>query len=81
MICTTNDLSAWKDFPKGLRVCLLDEDSDSAVEIKTKLEAMDYIVYTFWNENEALSAISSRPESFRVAMVEHHDEVYSSWCS
>ncbi|XWS38710.1 hypothetical protein CRYUN_Cryun19dG0154400 [Craigia yunnanensis] len=70
MICTTNDLSAWKDFPKGLRVLLLDEDSDSAAEIKSKLEAMDYIVYTFSNENEALSAVSSRPESFHVAIVE-----------
>jgi hypothetical protein len=43
MVCTTDDLSAWKDFPKGLRVLLLDEDSMSAAEIKSKLEAMDYI--------------------------------------
>ncbi|XP_022732092.1 two-component response regulator-like APRR2 [Durio zibethinus] len=70
MICTTDDLSAWKDFPKGLRVLLLDEDSNSAAEIKSKLEAMDYIVYTFCNENEALSAVSSSPESFHVAIVE-----------
>ncbi|KAL4341603.1 hypothetical protein GQ457_08G025590 [Hibiscus cannabinus] len=70
MVCTRNDLSAWKDFPKGLRVLLLDQDTDSAAEIKSKLEAMDYIVYTFCNENEALSAISSRPESFHVAVVE-----------
>ncbi|XVE57496.1 hypothetical protein DITRI_Ditri04bG0095600 [Diplodiscus trichospermus] len=70
MVCTTNDLSAWKDFPKGLRVLLLEEDSNSAAEIKSKLEAMDYIVYTFCNENEALSAVSSTPESFHVAIVE-----------
>ncbi|KAE8677417.1 tobamovirus multiplication protein 2A-like isoform X1 [Hibiscus syriacus] len=70
MVCTRNDLSAWKDFPKGLRVLLLNEDNDSAAEIKSKLEAMDYIVYTFCNENEALSAVSSRPESFHVAIVE-----------
>ncbi|TYH97415.1 hypothetical protein ES332_A12G241400v1 [Gossypium tomentosum] len=70
MICTTNDLSEWKDFPKGLKVLLLDEDSNSAAELKSKLEAMDYIVYTFCNENEALSAVSSRPESFHVAIVE-----------
>ncbi|XWS62095.1 hypothetical protein CRYUN_Cryun07bG0181800 [Craigia yunnanensis] len=70
MVCTTNDLSTWKDFPKGLRVLLLDEDSNSAAEIKSKLEAMDYIVHTFCNENEALSAVSSRPESFHVAIVE-----------
>lgn len=43
MVCTANDLSAWKDFPKGLRVLLLEEDSNSAAEIKSKLEAMDYI--------------------------------------
>ncbi|KAF5734270.1 two-component response regulator-like APRR2 [Tripterygium wilfordii] len=70
MVCTANDLSAWKDFPKGLRVLLLDEDSTSAAEIKSKLEAMDYIVFTFCNEKEALSAISSKQESFHVAIVE-----------
>ncbi|GLT91184.1 hypothetical protein SLE2022_090840 [Rubroshorea leprosula] len=70
MVCTANDLSAWKDFPKGLRVLLLDQDIDSAAEIKSKLEAMDYAVSTFCNENEALSAVSSRPESFHVAIVE-----------
>ncbi|GMJ00269.1 PSEUDO-RESPONSE REGULATOR 2 [Hibiscus trionum] len=70
MVCTADDLSAWKDFPKGLKVLLLDEDGESAAELKSKLEAMDYIVYTFCNENEALSAISSRPDSFHVAIVE-----------
>lgn len=42
----------------------------SAAEIKSKLEAMDYIVYTFCNETEALSAISNEPGSFHVAIVE-----------
>ncbi|XVE65239.1 hypothetical protein DITRI_Ditri07aG0165000 [Diplodiscus trichospermus] len=70
MVCTVNDLSAWKDFPKGLRVLLLDEDSNSAADIRSKLEAMDYIVDTFYNENEALAAVSSRPESFHIAIVE-----------
>ncbi|KAK9006241.1 hypothetical protein V6N11_035286 [Hibiscus sabdariffa] len=63
-------MSTWKDFPKGLRVLLLDGDIDSAAEIKSKLESMDYIVDTFRYENEALSAGSSRPESFHVAIVE-----------
>ncbi|KAH7578604.1 hypothetical protein JRO89_XS01G0403900 [Xanthoceras sorbifolium] len=70
MVCTANDLSAWKDFPKGLRVLLLDYDSDSAAAIKLKLEANDYIVSAFCNENEALSAISNKPDSFHVAIVE-----------
>lgn len=43
MFCTANDLQAWKDFPKGLRVLLLDKDSNSSSEIRSKLEAMDYI--------------------------------------
>lgn len=42
MVCTANDLHGWKDFPKGLRVLLLDGDSSSAAEIRSKLEAMDY---------------------------------------
>lgn len=43
MVCTANDLQSWKDFPKGLRVLLLDGDINSASDIRTKLEAMDYI--------------------------------------
>ncbi|KAI4327239.1 hypothetical protein L6164_019725 [Bauhinia variegata] len=70
MVCTANDLQKWKDFPKGLRVLLLDGDTNSAAEISAKLEAMDFIVSTFCNENEALSAISSRTEGFHVAIVE-----------
>lgn len=43
MVCTANDLLEWKDFPKGLRVLLLDEDINSANEIRSKLEEMDYV--------------------------------------
>lgn len=43
MVCTANDLQQWKDFPKGLKVLLLQEDITCASEIRTKLEAMDYI--------------------------------------
>ncbi|KAK6935030.1 SANT/Myb domain [Dillenia turbinata] len=70
MVCTANDLLEWKDFPKGLRVLLLNDDSSSAAELRSKLENMDYIVSTFCNKNEALSAISNKPESFHVAIVE-----------
>ncbi|KAF8380669.1 hypothetical protein HHK36_028159 [Tetracentron sinense] len=70
MICSAEDLLGWGDFPKGLRVLLLDEDTISAAEIKSKLEEMDYIVSAFCNENEALSAISNNPDSFHVAIVE-----------
>ncbi|KAL6175951.1 hypothetical protein ACLB2K_052589 [Fragaria x ananassa] len=70
MVCTASDLEGWKDFPKGLRVLLLDEDTSYSAEIRSKLEAMDYIVTTFCNETEALSAFSNNPESFHVAIVE-----------
>ncbi|KAL5064183.1 hypothetical protein RYX36_025920 [Vicia faba] len=70
MVCTANDLQEWKDFPKGLKVLLLQEDSTFAADIRTKLEAMDYIVSSFWDVNEALSAISNRPEGFHIAIVE-----------
>lgn len=43
MVCTASDLHGWKDFPKGLRVLLLDGDSSSAAEIKAKLEEMEYV--------------------------------------
>ncbi|XP_019421093.1 PREDICTED: two-component response regulator-like APRR2 isoform X2 [Lupinus angustifolius] len=70
MVCTANDLQGWKDFPKGLKVLLLDGDINSAAETKAKLEAMDYNISSFYDENEALSACSSRPEDFHVAIVE-----------
>ncbi|PNY13916.1 two-component response regulator APRR2-like protein [Trifolium pratense] len=70
MVCTANDLQGWKDFPKGLRVLLLQGDNNSASEIRAKLESMDYNVSTFYNENEALSAISSSSKDFHVAVVE-----------
>jgi hypothetical protein len=43
MVCSANEFQEWKDFPKGLRVLLLDGDSNSAEEIRSKLEEMDYI--------------------------------------
>ncbi|KAL5099085.1 hypothetical protein RYX36_003412 [Vicia faba] len=70
MVCTANDLQGWKDFPKGLRVLLLEGDNNSASEIRTKLESMDYNVSIFYNVNEALSGISSSPKGFHVAVVE-----------
>lgn len=33
----------WKDFPRGLKILLLDKDALSAVETKSKLEEMDYV--------------------------------------
>lgn len=38
-----HELQLWKDFPKGLRVLLLCNDTDSASHTQTKLEQMDYI--------------------------------------
>ncbi|CAN4127779.1 unnamed protein product [Withania somnifera] len=70
MICIEDELLGWKDFPKGLKVLLLDEDYNSAAEMRSRLEKMDYIVYSFCNENEALGAISSKSEGFHVAIVE-----------
>ncbi|KAM0044155.1 putative response regulator and transcription factor RR-A-type family [Helianthus debilis subsp. tardiflorus] len=70
MVCTADDLLGWKDFPKGLRVLLLNDDISSATDIRSKLEEMDYVVSTFGNENEALSAISDNSRVFHVAIVE-----------
>ncbi|KAI3825453.1 hypothetical protein L1987_06941 [Smallanthus sonchifolius] len=70
MVCTANDLLGWKDFPKGLRVLLLDEDINSATEIRSKLEEMGYVVSTFGSEKDALSAISDNSKGFHVAIIE-----------
>ncbi|CAN8325058.1 unnamed protein product [Cochlearia groenlandica] len=73
MVFTAKDLSKWENFPKGLRVLLLDGgdgDGESAGETRSKLESMDYIVSTFTDESEALSAVFKNPESFHIAIVE-----------
>uniref|UniRef100_A0A7N0U4A2 Two-component response regulator-like APRR2 n=1 Tax=Kalanchoe fedtschenkoi TaxID=63787 RepID=A0A7N0U4A2_KALFE len=70
MVCTPDELVEWEDFPKGLRVLLLDRDVNYASEIRSKLEGMDYIVSTFCDEDEALSAAFSNSEVFHVAIVE-----------
>ena len=51
MVCTASDIQEWKDFPKGLRILLLDGDISSATEIRTKLESMDYIGTSFLGLN------------------------------
>nr|QYK98130.1 BPG [Benincasa hispida] len=70
MVCTADDLQEWKDFPKGLRVLLLDRDSRSATEIRSKLEEMEYVVFSCCDEKEALSAILNTPGNFHVAILE-----------
>ncbi|XP_010434586.1 PREDICTED: two-component response regulator-like APRR2 isoform X1 [Camelina sativa] len=75
MFITANDLSKWENFRKGLKVLLLlngDDDGDgfSAAETRSKLESTDYIVTTFTDETEALSAVFKNPESFHIAIVE-----------
>ncbi|XP_022156603.1 two-component response regulator-like APRR2 isoform X1 [Momordica charantia] len=70
MVCTADDLQGWKDFPKGLRVLLLDRDSRSTTEIRSRLEEMEYVVYSCCDEKEALSAILNTPGNFHVAILE-----------
>ncbi|CAM8978889.1 unnamed protein product [Rhodiola kirilowii] len=70
MVCTAKDLLEWKDFPKGLRVLLLEKDVNYAAEIRSKLEEMDYMVSVFCNADEALSVVLSKSEAFHVAIVE-----------
>ncbi|CAH8360199.1 unnamed protein product [Eruca vesicaria subsp. sativa] len=77
MVFTANDLSNWENFPKGLRVLLLDGGVDgiSAAETQSKLESMDYIVTIFTDESEALSAVFKSPESFHIAIIEVNTSV------
>lgn len=42
MVFSAEDLVVWSDFPKGLRVLLLDDDPSSAADTRLNLEAMDY---------------------------------------
>ncbi|KAG6606226.1 Two-component response regulator-like APRR2, partial [Cucurbita argyrosperma subsp. sororia] len=70
MVCTADDLQEWKDFPKGLRVLLLDRDSHSAAEITSTLEEMEYVVCYCSDEKEALSTILNTPENIHVALLE-----------
>ncbi|XP_074568195.1 two-component response regulator-like APRR2 isoform X2 [Curcuma longa] len=73
MVGSAEDFLVWKDFPKGLKVMLLEKDESSALETKSKLEAMDYKVSLFHNEEDATEAASKRVESFHIAIVEVTD--------
>ncbi|WOL19550.1 two-component response regulator-like APRR2 [Canna indica] len=70
MVRPGDNFVEWKDFPKGLKVLLLEKDESSAIETKSKLESMDYIVSLYNTEEDALEAISKESESFHVAIVE-----------
>lgn len=43
MVGATDDFVVWKDFPKRLKILLLQKDEASAAETKSKLEEMDYL--------------------------------------
>ncbi|THU56281.1 hypothetical protein C4D60_Mb11t15630 [Musa balbisiana] len=70
MVGATDDFVVWKDFPKRLKILLLQKDEASAAETKSKLEEMDYLVSLYHSEEDALEAISKEAESFHVAVVE-----------
>lgn len=42
MVRSAEKFVVWKDFPKGLKVLLLEKDESSALETTSKLEEMDY---------------------------------------
>ncbi|KAL2612069.1 hypothetical protein R1flu_023761 [Riccia fluitans] len=60
----------WKDFPNGLRVLVLDEDTKVLNEIKCKLEGCQYVVSAFTKGEDALGALRDQQNVFHVALVE-----------
>ena len=36
-------VAEWKDFPKGLRVLVLDEDFEATAETNSRLEGFEYV--------------------------------------
>eukprot|EP00252_Welwitschia_mirabilis_P016727 TRINITY_DN3707_c0_g1_i1.p1 TRINITY_DN3707_c0_g1~~TRINITY_DN3707_c0_g1_i1.p1 ORF type:complete len:568 (-),score=94.40 TRINITY_DN3707_c0_g1_i1:1145-2848(-) len=63
-------LQEWNDFPKGLRIIILDEDSQAVAQIKAKLESFHYTVSAFEKEADALDTIAEAEEAFHVALVD-----------
>ncbi|KAI4377954.1 hypothetical protein MLD38_015504 [Melastoma candidum] len=74
----THLLQPWKDFPKGLGILLLDEDGDSSSEMRSRLQAMDYVVSVFSDKDAALSAVANKPGGFHLAIV-GVSETNSDW--
>ncbi|PKU62172.1 two-component response regulator-like APRR2 isoform X2 [Dendrobium catenatum] len=70
MPCSADDLALWKDFPKGLGILLCDQDRESAADTKMKLEAMDYTVYSYCKEEDAMEAVLRKAENYHIAIVE-----------
>lgn len=61
-VCHADDLVGWRDFPKGLRVLIVEGRSSSA-DIKSKLEQMDFIGIQKKNFIVSFSYLSTPIES------------------
>ncbi|KAH7447420.1 hypothetical protein KP509_01G106700 [Ceratopteris richardii] len=60
----------WTDFPKGLRVLLLDRDIEFLQEIRYKLERLEFYVASFYSVEEACKTLGNNTQSFHIALVE-----------
>lgn len=65
MVCTADDLQGWKDFPKGLRVLLLDQEPASANVLRASLEAMDYV--GSWIQRPSFDNYSLSDQNFKLS--------------
>eukprot|EP00250_Pteridium_aquilinum_P009876 c18996_g1_i1 orf=125-2197(-) len=61
---------AWKNFPTGLHILLLDEDKIALQDAQIRLEACNYTVTIFSDKDAALAALQDHSASFHLAIVE-----------
>lgn len=70
MVTFAETFQHWTDFPKGLRVLVVDGDTQFLQDITCKLESYQYFVTSFSSGEEACIALASHTQTFHVALVE-----------
>ncbi|MCO5568500.1 hypothetical protein L7F22_022199 [Adiantum nelumboides] len=61
---------AWKNFPTGLHILVLDEDEIALQHAKMQLEACSYTVTPFSDRHTAMDALQQQGKTFHLAIVE-----------
>lgn len=70
MLAFAHQYPHWTDFPNGLRVLVVDTDTQLLAHLKSKLEAFNYEATTFSTSGEAVVALQNRSSVFHAALVE-----------
>ncbi|KAH7287400.1 hypothetical protein KP509_32G054500 [Ceratopteris richardii] len=70
MMALANQFPEWKDFPKGLRVMLVDQDLSDIEDVRCKLASCGYLVTCYSRGEDALQGLRDRSKIFDIVVVD-----------